>query len=276
MGGGARKLAVGICVTTMSALLLAAGCSQKGVHDPIAAAVDAGVVAQSDASLADDGPYYYDEGGPFGCPGDKTPTPAQYDDPTTGFGWAPPKQTLNACAAADLTALRTNFGNKMLATYGDLKTNISAGCQACLFTSVGLAANPDASGPWQEIVIFTQGGTEVGGLLNQFGACLSVATTPACGQAQFDADQCPDDLCSDCADQPSFATCTASAAVKSYCKSAFGPNVTSACGAGYADAYKACSGASKTGIDQIMNVANILCGTGVADVGDSGDAGDGG
>jgi hypothetical protein len=208
------------------------------------------------------------------CPSAKMPTPASYDDPVTGFGWTGPKQTLNACATGDIAALKANFGNMNLMTYGDLKMGLSAGCTSCLFTSVDLAANPDASGPWQEFVIFTQGGTEKGGLINHFGACLAVKDSVDCGQAQFDADQCPDDICGDCTDTASFQSCTGDSGVKATCSAAFGSNLTTKCGSGYSNAFNACSGANaKTGLDQILNIADILCGAGGTAVGDAGGGG---
>ncbi len=171
---------------------------------------DSGPLPQIDAGA--DASHPLADGGV--CPG-TAPTTGDLDN---AGGWHGPKtRNTGACTAGDITKLQSNFGTAQ--SYADLKTGLSASCQACAFSL-------ESDTQWGPIVTDAQ---QQAGFIN-FGACYaSLSGSANCGKfIQYD-EFCVTISCNQCATDQDFTACQQSQQTAAQCGANFGAGITSNC-----------------------------------------------
>jgi hypothetical protein len=136
------------------------------------------------------------EAGPATCPSTTAITVAEVQ---ASFKWQPPGPVQTACTQKNLDDLSALFKKGMgSAKYTEIKTTLGNTCAACAFTKQTATA-------WG---LFLEDASGKVAYDNSVDACLAIVDSTACGKADAEFQACADTACADCADQPTFTTCT--------------------------------------------------------------------
>lgn len=179
----------------LMALVTAAGCSSAPVPD----APGGGA---SDASEA--GPKRGVDSSVTGQ--DVVENPPDYCPSTTAIDatvlpWKPPAVDLGKCQEQDILDAVAFIDANKTTTYAQIKAATKdAACATCLFV-------PDGA-KWGPFVEKADGSF----LRNNFGGCVAVKSTDACGQAYTQLDDCAELACEDCTDEGAHRDCKLAAA----------------------------------------------------------------